>query len=300
MNKVLVTGGTGFIGQHVVARLKDGGYTPVVFDRHVRKISDTELILGDVRDEVQVTEAIAHVDGVIHLAGVLGTQETIANPLPAAQTNVIGGLNVFEAVAQYRLPCVYIAVGNWWEQNTYSISKTTVERFAEMFTAYRNAPISIVRALNAYGPGQAAAAPFGPSKVRKITPSFVCRALSGQPIEIYGDGTQVMDMIHVSDVADVLVRALEVGPSPRIYEAGTGRETTVAQIAKAVVAATGSDSGLCYLPMRRGESAALPVVGDPNTLGPLYGERPELTSFEDGIGETVDWFRANRGVTWDS
>ena len=92
--KVLVTGGAGFIGSYVVEKLKERGHEPVIFDHYNRGNYPCPVILGDVRDEVAVTEAMAHVDSWIHLAAVLGTQETIANPRPAALSNLMGGLNM--------------------------------------------------------------------------------------------------------------------------------------------------------------------------------------------------------------
>lgn len=303
--KVLVTGGSGFIGSHIVNRLLELGYEPVILDRHVRKPPEhCELILGDVRDATAVTEAVAHVDAVIHLAAVLGTQETIHNPKPAAETNVLGALNVFEAVAEYELPAAYAAVGNYWMENTYSISKTAAERFAKMFNQERGTRIAVVRALNAYGPGQSVAVPFGPSKVRKIAPAFICRALAGQPIEVYGDGNQVMDMIHVQDVADVFVRALMLGPHPDgiPYEAGTGNATTVLEVANAVAKDVedkiGTGVEIVHLPMRPGEPEHSVVLGDPGTLEPLYGHEPTFRGLDVGIPETVDFYAETVGQLW--
>lgn len=303
--KVLVTGGTGFIGSHVVKRLLEQGHEPVIFDRHIKMPPPgCELILGDVRDATAVTEAVAHVEAVIHLAAVLGTQETIHNPRPAAETNVLGALNVFEAVAEYELQAAYAAVGNYWMENTYSISKTCAERFARMFNQERGTRIAVVRALNAYGPGQSVAAPFGPSKVRKIAPAFICRAFAGQPIEVYGDGLQVMDMIHVQDVAEIFVRALELGPHPDgiPYEAGTGRATTVLDVAQTVAADVegkiGDSVEIVHLPMRPGEPEHSIVLGDPGTLEPLFSGPPVLRMLEDGIPETVDFYAENVGFLW--
>lgn len=301
MRTVLVTGGNGFIGRYVTETLLDRGYEVCVLDTRSRSPqAGASVVLGDIRDATAVTEAVAHADGVIHLAGVLGTQETIANPRPAAETNILGGLNVFEACAQYDVPLVNIAVGNWWMNNTYSITKSTMERFADMLNTYRSTRISIVRALNAYGPRQSMAAPFGPSKVRKIMPSFICRALTGQPIEVYGDGEQVMDMIYVADVARVLVGALEWTHEhgPAMVEAGTGVRTTVNDIAAAVAAEverqTRRSVEVVHLPMRAGEPERSLVVGDPATLARI-GMALELVTLADGVASTVAYYAQELG-----
>lgn len=296
MRRVLVTGGSGFIGRYVCEELRDRAFEPVVFD-HIKRDSQYEVYLGDIRDDVAVNEAVAHTDGVIHLGGVLGTQETIENPRPAAHTNVLGGLNILEAVSEYDVPLVNIAVGNYWMNNTYSITKNTVERFCDMYANYRDTRVSVVRALNAYGPRQVAAKPYGPSRVRKIMPSFACRALSGLPIEVYGDGDQIMDMIYVTDVAKILVEALiwtdKNGALKGVFEAGTGRPTTVNDIAKIVVAEAHkiapSKSGVNYLPMRPGEPDKSIVLGDPTFTMKVLGNRA-LVPLEEGVRNTVEYF----------
>jgi nucleoside-diphosphate-sugar epimerase len=279
----LVTGGTGFIGQYVCAELASRGYEPVVLDRLGQHgLHDT--VIGDVRDRVAVEGIIGTVDGVIHLAGQLGTQETVRHPHTAAETNVMGTLNVLAAAHAYGLPMVNISVGNWWMNNPYSISKNCAERFCLMFRKELQAKVSVVRALNAYGPGQKAA------PVRKIVPTFIAQALAGEPIQVYGDGTSVMDMIHVRDVAHVLVRALEVLPEG-VVEAGTGRATTVNEIARAVLdEVQGEGEGFMeHIPMRPGEDDHSVVLADTSTLEPLDLTR-EFTSLEDGLRETVAYY----------
>lgn len=292
--RVLVTGGNGFIGRYVVEALDRYGYEPVIFDRRKVASPGIESFYGDIRDANAVSEAMSHVDGFIHLAGILGTQETIENPLPAAETNVLGGLNILQAAVEHDVPGVNIAVGNHWMNNTYSISKSTVERFCLMYRKERKARVNTVRALNAYGPRQVPPAPYGPSRVRKIMPSFICRALDGKPIQIYGDGSQIMDMIHVADVAFILVRALEhaweTGGQDNVFEAGTGRITTVKEIAEKVLEKTGGT--IEYLPMRPGEPASSVVVGNPNTLKPLWGKGvPDFITLESGIALSVSYYR---------
>ena len=287
--RVLVTGGSGFIGGHVRDRLAADGHDPVIFDRHQH--AGRDVILGDVRDATAVTEAVAHCEGVIHLAGVLGTAETITNPRPAAETNILGALNVLEACAQYGVPLVNIAVGNWFEYSTYSVTKNAAERFAGMYRRYRGLPVASVRAFNAYGPGQSVAAPWGTSRVRKIIPSFIMRALHGVPVEVYGDGSQVMDMIYVTDVAGKLVSALEglaAGDVPEEpLEAGTGRPTTVAQVAEMTCAEverqTGSTSPVTFLPMRPGETPGSVVLAKDGL--------PGCIPLEDGLARTVTYYR---------
>jgi len=301
--RVGVTGGSGFIGQHVVSWLRTfPGVEPLVFDHKGR---GDDVMLGDVRDRTAVMEFAAHVDRIIHLAAVLGTQETIADPRPAAETNIMGGLNVLEACHRYDLPLVNIAVGNWWMRNTYSTTKHTVERLLEQYRDNCGLRAINVRAVNAYGPGQVAAAPFGPGKVRKIMPSFICRALSGLPIEVYGDGQQVSDMVHVSNVASALHAALmsaAQGSVPtRTIEVGPSEHHTVLDIAElvATIAGRGTPVPIVHLPMRPGEQPGARVTADNSTLLDI-GLQPTLVPLDQGIGNTVAWFEKNRGVTWQS
>lgn len=290
--RVLITGASGFIGRHTVDRLQDQGHETIRFDRR----GPTDF-LGDVRDATAISEAVAVSDGVLHIAGVLGTAETIDNPAPAVETNIMGSLNVFQACRQYKKRCVYICVGNYWMANSYSISKTTAENFAYMFNNEHGTEIAVVRALNAYGPRQ------HDKPVRKIMPNFVLPALRGDAITVYGDGSQVMDCIFVEDVADVLVRALTEehgqyrfspernGDNPVKFEAGTGRRTTVNDIAEMVIACVGKGS-INHVPMRGGEPDHSVVLGDPETLRPLYGGKlPDLVPLEDGIARTVAYYR---------
>lgn len=319
--KIGITGGAGFIGKYVAEVALERGHDVVIFDsrgrgpQSVDMVAKVERRLGDVRDATAMTELAAHVDGIIHLAACLGTQETIQNPRPAAETNIVGGLNFLEACTQYGIPGVYIGVGNHWMENTYSISKTTVERFVRMFNTDRaprrpgseNGLFNIVRLVNAYGPGQSVAPPFGPAKVRKITPSFICRALTGNPIEVYGDGSQVSDMVYVRDGAEALVRALEAAADgivfDRAVEVGSAYPVTVgavAEMVRAIVANKKASAGMpheavdiTYLPMRPGETPGTPVVADTSTLDMVRMDPFDLVHLGPGLEATIDWYAAH-------
>lgn len=331
-----ITGGNGFIGTWIQNELLSRGHTPLVLDHKSRSTGQT--LLGDVRDETIVQELAAHVDGLIHLAAVLGTSETIDNPGPAAHTNIVGTLNVFEAAARYDLPVVYAAVGNSGiGRGTYCITKSCGEEFVKMYREDRGVRITAVRPMNAYGPGQSAPAPYGSSKVRKIVPSFVCAALSGAPMRLYGGGRQYSDTVWVGDVARVFVAALEAAQDGRIpgfpIDVGNRRPYRVLDVANAVANAV-PGATMEDVPMRPGEPEGGPVAepdkiealtralltlepgldpiharravkylgtvvsADPDTLAFLDIDPDSFMPLQQGITKTVDWFSANEGVTW--
>ncbi|MFI1166577.1 NAD-dependent epimerase/dehydratase family protein [Streptomyces sp. NPDC020801] len=309
--KVLVTGGSGFIASWIRKELLARGHSVLILDHQDRRqqLADgEEFFLGDVRDATAVTEAAAHVDGIIHLAAVLGTQETISNPRPSAETNILGSLNVFEAGAQYNLPTVYAGVGNHAFRligtGCYTITKSAAEDLARMYNLYRDGGrITIVRPVNAYGPGQSVAAPYGTSKVRKILPALTCRALTGAPIEVYGDGTQVSDCVYVEDVARAFVQALdhnaETGrPTQVPVEVGPLVSRTVNDIARLVAEyaaeVTGREPvGIKHLPMRPGEVPNAVVSSDTTTLAQIGMTAADFVSLEEGIRRTVDYYATN-------
>jgi len=307
MKTILVTGAQGFIGQFVVENLIKNNYKVLAFDRHNKlKFTDAskniETILGDIRDFVAVNEAVALSDGVIHLAAVLGTSETVDEPRPAIETNIYGSLNVFQSCRQYKVPCSYICVGNYWMHNSYAITKTTAEKLALMFNKEHGTKISIVRALNAYGPRQKA------FPVRKIIPNLIIPALKNEDLIIYGDGEQIMDMIYVEDVAEILVRSLTQQhenfifepkqydlDNPIKFDAGSGIRTTVNEIAEMVINLVGSGR-IKHVPMRAGEPERSIVLGNPESLKPLYeGKIPSLTSLEQGLIKTISFYQKHLG-----
>ena len=305
--KIGVTGGNGFIGRYVCEEAQARGHEVIVFDHHRGgSHGEFEVMLGDIRDATAMVELAAHCDAIIHLAAVLGTQETIRNPRPAAETNLIGGLNFLEAVTQYDLPGVYIAVGNHWMNNSYSISKTAVERFVRMFNADRGSRVNVVRAVNAYGPRQVAAAPFGPGKVRKITPAVVCRALCGMPVELYGGGYQISDMVWVGDVARALVSSVEAASTgvvlDHVVEVGPAESTTIRSVAEMVIESCVNRGyqrvPIVDLPMRPGEVAGAVVSADSETLRAVGIDPGSLLPLPEGLERTIDWFISSLGEHW--
>lgn len=288
--RVLVTGGNGFIGSHVVDNLQAAGFEVTVLDRAGERglfpNMSVRTFLGDIRNPESVHEAVIHNDGVIHLAAILGTQETITHPSFSVDVNIHGSLNVFEACRLYGCPAVYVGVGNHWMNNTYSISKTCAERFAFMYNKERGAKIAVVRGLNVYGPGQK----YKP--VRKMIPNFILPALKGEEITVYGDGTQVMDLLYVTDFAEILKRALimDHGNYSAVMEAGMGENITVNEIVDLVLKLIESKSGVKHVGMRPGEEPNSTVVADPSTLSPLKFSVSDMVPIQEGLTRTIEYY----------
>ncbi|RLI55072.1 MAG: nucleoside-diphosphate sugar epimerase [Candidatus Thorarchaeota archaeon] len=292
--KVAVLGGSGFIGRYVVEELQSRDIEPLIFDRQYgeRHLPEGkhDYFIGDIKDAEQVNYVVKESDGVINLAGILGTAETVNNPIPSIDVNIYGAINVFNACRAHNKKAVQITVGNHFMNNSYAITKSTTERFALMYNKENGTDISIVRALNAYGPRQ------HHKPIRKVIPNFVLRALNNIPIEVYGDGLQVMDMIFVGDVAEILVDALvdDHRVTETVFEAGTGRKTTILEIANMVNAITGSTGGIKHLPMRQGEPKRSIVIGEPLTLEPLGWLVNDMVKLEDGLQKTVQWYEESK------
>ena len=274
MNKILVTGSAGFIGQYVIGELHARGFQPVSFDHP-----------SDVCDEVGLSVAMDGCAGVINLAGRLGTAETFGVEVDTARVNILGALTVADVAGRYGVPMVQIGTGHKGQANPYAITKACAEDLLLERARVTGQRVSVVRAFHAYGPGQKMCAPHGSSLVRKIIPSFVCRALTGMPVEVNGSGAQQVDLVHVADVARVLVDALEL-PFGVVYDAGTGRGLSVIEVARTVIDLCDSKSPIEFLPMRAGEPELSVVVAEKPLCEHL---------FPFGMVDTINYYRGKLG-----
>ena len=134
-------------------------------------------------------------DGIINLAGILGTSETIDNPRSTIASNLKAALNIFNGAKEFNIPAVHITVGNYWMNNPYAITKHAAEKIGLLYNHKYNTKIAVVRGLNAYGENQK------DRPVRKLIPNLIIPALKNEEILIYGDGEQIMDMIYVGDLS---------------------------------------------------------------------------------------------------
>jgi len=272
--KVLVTGSSGFIGRHLCTELVRRGHEPFSFDR-----PDGD----DVRDPggLEFACRVYGAEAVINLAGMLGTPELFGSERAAAEVNILGALNVYDAAVKRGVPVVQIGTGHKGQPNPYAITKACAEDLGLARARWLGERVVVVRAYHVYGPGQLPGPPYGPASVHKFFPTFACRALNGEPLELCGGGGQLIDPVHVSDVAVALADAIS-GPYGAVVEAGCGKPVTVAQVAADIIDATGRAAMMTAAATRAGEPQDAEVVA---ALPACRNPWPYL------VPETVEWYR---------
>lgn len=280
--KIAVTGGLGFIGRYVVRHAEKAGHEVSLFDT----VTDDADIRRDVTDWTSVREGLDGADHVIHLAGVLGTHELFDSPGYAIDVNVKGTLNVLEwcrgNVAGYTgimMPDVFPSI--------YTATKVAAARLATAYHHTHGVPVSHVRAFNAHGAGQA----HGPGHPQKILPTFATQAWKGEPIPVWGDGSQTVDLVTADDLGRMLVDAICFGDDD-VFDGGTGHAVSVNEVVDFVIARVHLLSGrpssrVDYLPMRRGEIPTHIVASGEGWE--RLGWRPEFRW--DDVASTVDSYR---------
>ncbi len=273
----MVTGGKGFLGQHVFEELAARGDLAVAFDRP-----------HDVRNAEELLEQLDGCDSVIHLAGVLGTHELFERADEAVDVNIRGTLNVLRACKEHGAGYVGIGMPAVWD-NVYQATRRAALILANAWRRHYDVPVSHVTAYNAYGAGQHVGSP------QKIIPTFAARSWDGKPIPIWGDGSQTVDLIWAGDVARMLVDATQFGGG-ETFDAGTGTAVTVLEIAQMVGEHTGNvynlnTAQLEFLPMRLGEHG-IDILAAEGKGWDLLDWKPEYD--ESRILETVDWYKTHR------
>jgi len=208
----------------------------------------------------------------------------LENIYSAVESNIIGTLNILEAIKTHKKRGLIITIGGIDWLNPYAITKLAVEKFSLMYAIEYDLDIKVVRGLNTYGPRQK----YEP--VRKAVPFFTINALKNKPLEIYGNGRQTFDLVYVGDLVQVMLKTMEFkGKIYHIIEAGTGVKTTVNKLAKMIIQLSHSRSRLTYSPMRRGEPDHSTTIGDINTLKEI--EYIPSTSLKNGLQKTIEWYQ---------
>jgi UDP-glucose 4-epimerase len=289
--RCVVVGGLGFLGAAVVRELLRRGQVVVVVDpNHSQADADArfgmgraKLVRGDILHPHSLRQAFVGADEVYHFAGVLGTSELDDDIHRAIAGNIVGAANVFEAAAGASVSTVlYPSKPNVW-LNAYTVTKAASEQLARLYAATRDLNVRSLRYFNAYGPEQAT----GP--IRKIIPTFVLQALRGEPLTVYGDGKQTVDMIYSDDIGTVTVDFARSAADAEPVDCGRGIAMTVNDVAADVNAILGNRAGTIHLPMRRGETPNTTLVADPRRLTALIGDH-RFANWQDSLRTTVEWY----------
>lgn len=236
--RVLVTGGSGWIGSATCKILESRGHEPVKFDRRDG---------FDVCDREAVFSAIQDVEHCIGLSGILGTHELFATPDEAVRVNVMGALNVILACTKYDVGLTNITLPRV-NPSIYAATKGCAMDLAEAYRQAEGLRVSYVKAYNAFGPLQK----YGTDMPQKIIPTFATKGWAGDPLPVWGDGMLWTDLVHVDDVARMLVEAMAFGDG-QVFDAGTGYVQTVLEVARKVIDMTGNRSKIEHMEPRKGE-----------------------------------------------
>jgi UDP-glucose 4-epimerase len=306
-SRFLVTGGSGFVGSHVVDELVAGGANEVVvFDKAVRsenleqasEAGSVRVVEGDITDRAALAEAAAGVNGVFHLA-VLPIGPSEADPRLALDVNVVGTFNVLDAAQQAGAKKVVFSSASSVYGDTnetmdeshplearsmYGASKIAGEYFLRAFREIHGLEYVTLRYMNVYGPRQEGG----------LIVSVLRRIESGQPPVIQGDGSASFDFVHVADVARLNVAAMASHMTGEAYNVGSGGEASVKEIVEQLLALTGSDLEPEYdleakvLMARR--------VGSNERAVKELSWQPAL-DLETGLTEVIAFERSKAGAT---
>ncbi len=304
---VLVTGGAGFIGSHLVdALLERPSTTVTVLDRLSTGGSRANLeahdgdprlrfVLGDVADADLVDRSVADAHWVIHAAAESHVDRSIDDPGEFLRTNVSGTQVVLEASRAHDVRMLMLSTDEVYgpgrpddsvfdethalqPASPYAASKAAADLLCSAYVVTYGAPVTIVRGTNA----------FGPRQIERVMPTFSICALEGRAVPVYGAGMQRREFLFVTDWVDAALTVLEHGEPGGIYNIGGGYELENVELARRICALAGvPESQISFVADRPGHDFRYGLRSD--RLRGL-GWEPRV-SFDDGLARTVEWYR---------
>ncbi len=303
MAKILVTGGAGFIGSHVVDLFLAKGYEVIVLDDlSTGRLSNVnpgaKFYQIDIRSpNVRDVFAAEKPDYISHHAAQMDVRRSVAQPLFDADVNILGSINLIECAREFEVKhFVYISTGGaaYGEPERlpcdeehpvnpicqYGASKHTVEHYLYMYHANYGLKYTVLRYPNVFGPRQN---PHGEAGVVAI---FTGKMLAGEPVTVNGDGEQTRDFVYVGDCAYANYLALTVGHQPGIYNLGWGRPTSINEIFFALAKVTGYSHPIQHGPAKVGETRHIYL--DAKKVARELGWTPTVT-LEEGLEKTVSY-----------
>lgn len=294
--KVLVTGGSGFIGSHVVDRLLEYGVAPKIFDqRHSDYHHNVEHQIGSLLDLESLRVAMTGADAVIHLAAVADVKDVFEDPVYSENVNCRGTLHVLEAARRAKVSRVIFGSTTWVysdfketlvDEDTlipppshlYSATKLTGEAYCRSYAELYGVDYTILRFGIPYGPRARDAA---------VIPIFTRKALNREPLTIAGDGQQFRKFVYVEDLAEGNVLALKPNARNRTYNLDGSEKVSILQIAETIREVIG-DVEIVHTEARPGDFGGKEVSS--TRARDELGWTPR-TSFGEGVRRYVEWYR---------
>jgi UDP-glucose 4-epimerase len=300
MAKIVVTGGSGFIGSHVVDALADAGHEVTVIDHrvhpHRHDVGFEDVDLMDLSSVLAATKGAEH---VFHLGAVSNVNYAYKYPVYCTALNVMGTTHILEAARINGVQRVHLASTVWVYNGApngkpadetvpfylegaghiYTSSKMAAEMLCHNYYQLYKVPFTILR----YG------IPYGPRmREELLIPIFIKKALHGQPLTISGKGEQYRNFVYVRDMADAHVLAMRDHAANQTYNLEGTRKVSVLEVAEGIRKVLGDDVKLEFVPARPGD-----FEGKEVTANKAHQELDwyPMVSFEEGLRLTVDWFR---------
>lgn len=317
--KLLVTGGAGFIGSHLVETLLQVGHEVTSLDdlssgqsENIVAMSNHprfKFIQGSILDRDLVNRCIREHDAVFHLAAVVGVKYCIDNPLSLIASNVTGTEHVVEECHRFNKKLVLVSTSEVYGKSTelpfkedgirvfgsvttsrwcYATTKTLDEYLALAY-AQQGLQVTILRYFNIYGPRA------DTSQYASVVPSFIAAAIANRPITVHGDGTQTRCFTYVQDCVDGTIAALASSANGQIFNIGNSEETTIMNLAQTICSLVNSKSQIIQVPYDEvfgpGHEDIPRRVPDLSRAKAVIGYEPKVPLVQ-GLQMMVDWHRS--------
>ncbi|MDO8428081.1 MAG: SDR family oxidoreductase [Candidatus Diapherotrites archaeon] len=308
-SKVVVTGGAGFIGSHLVEKLVEKNFNVTVIDNlfagkkeNLKNVwKDIEFVKGNILDSKLLNSCFKDADFVFHEAALRSVRVSVKKPVTYASVNILGTIKVLEAAKQQNVKRVIYAssssiYGNQKifpvkehflpnPQNPYAASKACAEQYCKMYSQLFGLETIALRYFNVYGPRQDYLSEYG-----TIFPIFVNQLLHNKSPTIFGDGKQARDFTYVADVVEANWKAMRaskkaVGES---FNVCNGKTVSVNQVFSLISKALGKTIQPNYVSVRAGEVQK--THGEPSKARKLLGLQCKM-SFQKGLPKTVEWLK---------
>ncbi|MEH7223821.1 NAD-dependent epimerase/dehydratase family protein [Bacillus sp. JJ1566] len=316
--KVLVTGGAGYIGSHLVERLLENRHDVICLDdlstgkesflSNVMKHPKFKFVNGSGLDRSLLKELIEKCDIVFHLAAVLGVKNTVENPLKVIEGNIDVTRNILELALPRKVKVIFSSTSEVYgkneslpfsEESNRVLGPTTTHRWCyatakaldeHMCFAYaeKGLPVTVLRYFNSYGP-RATSTQYG-----GVVPKFIRAALKGEPITVYGDGKQTRCFTFIDDTVKGTLLSMDAKFNNEVFNIGSNQLISINDLAKKIKELTQSSSPIVHVPYDlaygTGYEDTLNRTPDLTKVKKLLKYEPTVL-LDEGLKTTIEWFK---------